>query len=128
MIGFTFTKSIELTYEDLSDILCACIEGGSNYWAQIQNYGPEWDEAEDGLPEDCTIEDHIMNLWSKGHALHIVDLEEDEEHEICFADFIDAIQSVIDDCTWSGDDVYDVDGKIGDRIMQYATFGEVIYG
>lgn len=128
MTEFLFTKKIGLTYEDLSDVLCSCIYGGSRYWAQIQNYGPEWDEAEEGLPEDYTIEDHIMNLWSKGYALHIVDMEEDEEHEIYFTNFIDAIQSVIDDGTWSGEDVCDIDGYVGDCIMQHATFGEVIYG
>ena len=127
MTEFLFTKKIGLTYQDISDVLCSCIEGGSNYWAQIQNYGPEWDESERDLPEDSTIEDCIMNIWKKGKPLRIVDVEEDEEHEIYFTNFIDAIQSVIDDGTWNGD-LYDADSCVGDCIMQYATFGEVIYG
>lgn len=128
MREYLFTKRIGLTEEDISDILCACIEGGSNYWVQIQNEGDEWDEVDKMLPEDHTIEDHIMKLWQEGHLLHIVDVEENSEYTISFKDFIDAIQSVIDDGTWDGNDVCDVDGVVGDCIMQYAAFGEVIYG
>lgn len=128
MKEYYFKKTIGLTEEDISDILCSCIEGGSNYWAQIQNVGEQWDEVEKELPEDHTIEDHIMALWEAGYALHIVDVEEDTSHFIYFDKFIDAIQSVIDDGTWDGNDICDVDGYVGDCIMQYATFGEVIYG
>ena len=128
MNEYLFTKKIGLTEEDISDILCSCIEGGSNYWCQIQNDGEEWDEVEKELPDDSTIEDCIMALWNRGYALRVVDEEDDNEYEISFKDFLDAIQSVIDDGTWDGDDVCDVDGEVGDCIMQYATFGEVIYG
>ena len=128
MNEYLFTKKIGLTDEDISDILCSCIEGGSNYWCQIQNCGEQWDEIERKLPNDHTIEEYIMALWHMGHPLHIIDIEEDSEYTIQLKDFIDAIQSVIDDGTWDGNDICDVDGVVGDCIMQYATFGEVIYG
>ena len=128
MKEYLFKKTIGLTEEDISDILCACIEGGSSYWAQIQNEGDDWDRIEEMLPKGHTIEDHIMKLWQEGYALHIVDVEDDNEYSIYFKDFRDSIQSVIDDGTWDGNDVCDVDGYVGDCIMQYATFGEVIYG
>lgn len=128
MQEYLFTKKIGLTEEDITDILCSCIEGGSNYWCQIQNCGKQWDEVENELPDDSTIEDCIMALWNKGYALRVVDVEEGAEYEISLKNFIDSIQSVIDDGTWDGDDVCDVDGNVGDCIMQYATFGEVIYG
>lgn len=128
MQRYEFTKKIGLTEEDISDILCACIEGGCNYWAQIQNEGEQWDEIEDKLSNDHTIEDHIMAMWDEGYDLIILDVEDDVLHCISFERFLDAIQSVIDDGTWDGEDVCDVDGIIGDCIMQYATFGEVIYG
>ena len=128
MNEYLFTKKIGLTDEDISDILCSCIEGGSNYWCQIQNCGEQWDEVESKLPNDNTIEEHIMALWQMGYPLHIIDIEEDFEYTIRLKDFIDAIQSVIDDGTWDGNDICDVDGEVGDCIMQYATFGEVIYG
>ena len=122
-----FNKTFEFTEEDISDILCSCIEGGSNYWAQIQNCGEEWDEIEKELPEDHTIEDHIMALWKAGKALHIIDIEEETNHFIYFDKFIDAIQSAIDDEIWDGD-IWNIDGLVGDCIMQYAAFNEVIYG
>jgi hypothetical protein len=128
MRTYEFTKKIGLTEEDISDILCACIEGGSNYWAQIQNCGEQWDEVEKKLPDGHTIEDHIMAMWDEGYDLVILDVEDDTLHCIPFERFLDAIQSVIDDGTWESDDVCDVDGIVGDCIMQYATFGEVIYG
>ena len=123
-----FNKRIGLTEEDISDILCACIEGGSNYWCQIQNYGKEWDSVEKTLPKGHTIEDHIMALWQHGYSLSVLDMEEDEIYDVSFEDFIQGIQCVIDDGTWETDDIYDVDGCVGDCIMQYAVFGEVIYG
>lgn len=128
MHEYLFTKKIGLTEEDIIDILCSCIEGGSNYWCQIQNCGEQWDEVEKELPDDSTIEDCIIALWNKGYALRVVDEEEGIEYEIPLKNFIDAIQSVIDDGTWDGNDVCDIDGVVGDCIMQYATFGEVIYG
>lgn len=128
MREYHFKKTIGLTEGDIDDILCSAIEGGSNYWAQIQNYGEEWDEVKKELPKGYTIEDHIMALWHKGYALHILDFEEDEEYSIYLDDFLQGIQSVIDDGTWDGEDTCDVDGCVGDCIMQYAAFGEVIYG
>ena len=128
MKKYYFKKTIGLTEEDISDILCACIEGGSNYWCQIQNYGKHWDEIENTLPDGHTIEDHIMALWNSHYLLHIVDTEENNDYYISFDNFLTAIQNVIDDGTWDGEDVCDVDGNIGDCIMQYATFKEVIYG
>lgn len=128
MRNYEFTKKIGFTEEDILDILCACIEGGCNYWAQIQNEGDEWDEVENELSKDHTIEDHIMALWNKGYYLAILDLEGGDFHYISLERFFDGIQSVIDDGTWDGEDIYDVDGYVGDCIMQYATFGEVIYG
>ena len=127
MNEYLFTKKIGLTEGDLLDILCACIEGGSNYWAQIQNYGEEWDTIRKEIP-DGTIEDRIMGLWKKDYFLVILDVEENEYYYLSLKDFLGAIQSVIDDGTWDGNDVCDVDGAVGDCIMQYATFGEVIYG
>ena len=121
-------EKVELTEEDIADILCACIEGGSNYWAQIQNYGEEWDEVDATLPADHTIEDHIMAMWQNGYSLTILDEEEGEFYDISFEKFLDAIKSVIDSGIWDGDDVYEVDGEIGDYIMQYAAFDEIIYG
>ncbi len=128
MKEYYFKKTIGLTEEDLKDILCACIEGGSNYWCQIQNYGEQWDEIEDTLPDGHTIEDHIMTLWDNHYLLRVIDTEDDQHYLISFDDFLIAIQHVIDDGTWETDDVCDVDGYVGDCIMQYATFGEVIYG
>ena len=80
MNEYLFTKKIVLTEEDISDILCSCIEGGSNYWCQIQNDGEEWDEIEKELPDDSTIEDCIMALWNRGYALRVVDEEDDNEY------------------------------------------------
>ena len=127
MNEYLFIKKISLTDGDILDILCACIEGGSNYWAQIQNCGKEWDDVVKEIP-DGTIEDHILALWHKDLPLVILDIEEDEYHNISFEDFIRAIQTVIDDGTWDGDDVAEIDSVEGDCIMQYATFGEIIYG
>lgn len=128
MKTYRINKPIKLTEEDLSDILCSCIEGGSSYWAQIQNYGEQWDEVEKELPEDHTIEDHIIALWHKGYPLHILDCEEGKEYFIHLDDFLKGIQSAINDGVWDGEDTYDVDGCVGDCIMQYAVFGEVVYG
>jgi hypothetical protein len=127
MNEYLFTKKIGLTEKDISDILCACIEGGSNDWAQIQNDGEEWDVVRKETP-DGTIEDRIMALWKKDYFLVILDIEGNEYYYVSLKDFLNAIQSVIDDGTWDGNDICDVDGAVGDCIMQYATFGEVIYG
>lgn len=128
MSEYIVTKKIGFTDEDISDILCACIEGGSNYWAQIQNEGDKWDKAENSVSDDGTIEDIILALWNNGDSLVLRDMEGGGFHHVTLRDFLNGVQSVIDDGTWDGEDVCDVDGYVGDFIMQYATFGEVIYG
>ena len=84
MREYYFKKTIGLTEGDLFDILCACVEGGSNYWAQIQNEGEQWDEVEQKLPADHTIENHIMAMWDEGYDLVIRDVEDDVLHCISF--------------------------------------------
>ena len=42
--------------------------------------------------------------------------------------FFEGINLAIREGFWDGDDIGDIDGWVGDAIIQYAVFGEQVYG
>lgn len=125
-------KTIKFTEEDLNDILCSCFEGGCGYWCCIDNTTTEWDEAREKLHlhgnTDPTIEDIILQILTDGKSIRLIDQEDDVELHMTLESFINGIGRSIESGFWSGSNIWDVDGLVGDAIIQYAVFGEQVYG
>ena len=107
---------INLTAYDISCILSGCFEGGSNYWINKVEIGEEYDKDYKGFASDyldhedrCLLihGDHTWKLNAenmvKGYGLYC-----EAKNKIVSHDNMDA-----------GD---------YDSILQYALFGELIYG
>ena len=125
-------KTIKFTEEDLSDILCSCFEGGCNYWCCIDNDTDEWDDAKEQLRANgnqCpVIEDIMLYMLIHGMPIRLIDEEENIGLYMTMNIFLGGIKMAIENGYWDSYDIDDIDGYVGDAIIQYAVFGEVVYG
>ena len=116
---------VTLTTQNIDDIMVSALEGGINYWAG---------EAE-------VIEEKRVAYWghgqiARGGALILHDIENpDEVWELNLEKFLNGFKLWIE----KGGDEYGAveDGKVdccnidagcADEIIQYALFGEIVYG
>jgi len=129
-------NSITLTNEDAADIVHTAIEGGTNYWAECQNYNwQEWYDADDkvkDLPDDYVFveireDDTLVDPERFSQQWMPITKHNLEKGVIML---IENMPHLIFGVSHRGDgDVeFDFDATSCDVIFQYAVFGEVIYG
>jgi hypothetical protein len=116
---------ITVTEEDIDDIMCTALEGGINHWA---------------VSATCERTDHIdytHEALSQGSPITIKVFDEQrEEHVLTKEKFMKGLQKAADEgrLYWQdpGDglelDVGAIDAEIADVIVQYAIFGDIVYG
>jgi len=141
-------NSITLTNQDAADIVHCAVEGGTNYWAEVKDYNwRDWYESEKNplaetdrwagdklrdLPDDYVFvwireddeqvePERFSNTWialdKKTLEKGVIALIENMPHLIHGVDH-----------RGEGDVEMDFDATSCDVIVQYAIFGEVIYG
>jgi len=140
-------NSITLTNEDAADIVHCAVEGGTNYWAEVKGYNwKDWYEKnpiqksehyvseriKPDLPEDYVFvwireddeqvePEREKNLWfpldKRALERGVIYLIENLPH------LIHGVSN-----RGNGDVEMDFDGTSCDVIVQYALFGEVVYG
>ena len=112
-----------LTEQDVDDIMVTALEGGINYWC---------DEAE-------VVGEHLgeyaSDQISRGGSLRLYDAEGDEVYELTQEKFLIGVAQAINygygtDWMERGGtiDVCNIDADGADAIIQFALFGDVIYG
>lgn len=122
-------KTITLTSTDISDLLSAAF--GGSFWASVDWHTTEYAMAKQRLKdkgEKPCIEDVLVNILENNGSIIICDDEEGEEYEIVLDKLLWAVEQIIQNEYWDGEDIGDVDSIIGDAILQYACFDDVIYG
>lgn len=133
-----------ITNEQAAYLLCSAFEGGSNYWYLISDYTkPEVEATPMGAKEYHPP--YISYPFSKGGAVHIVDMEEaygidPEEYEaegieIHVLDHAAIVRGKKlmeerEDVTHHFVNVLkdNADAETGDVFLQLCLFGEVVYG
>lgn len=126
-IKFTITIEKTIKAEDIENIITTGLEGGIGYWACLLNIGKDWDNE----PEDIPCSQYATELLLLGKPLHFADAEGDDDDEVVWELTIDKLLSGIkqnaeerpQDC-----DLDNIDSTTADCIIQYALFGEVVYG
>ena len=121
--SFPFSIELELSQEDIDDIMCSALEGGICYWCDKAEVIGEY------------LGEYGHEQISRGGTLLLYDREEDEKHELTRDKFIAGLQlffkkgnmSLLDNDTCSVDPG-DIDAIAADTIIQYAIFGDLIYG
>ena len=117
--------NVSLSEENIDDIMVSALEGGINYWCR---------EAE-------VIEEKRRGDWgheqiARGGILILHDAESSDKWELNLEKFLNGVKLWIQ----NGDDRYgalqkdrtldtgEIDSEMADMIIQYALFGEVIFG
>lgn len=123
MFKIEFTKSQELTEEDITDIVVTAIEGGIGYWACLDNTGYEFESE----PEDEAVSETVARILLQNGKVTFFD-EEDEcaRYELTLEKLLNGIEKYANEN--GGIDMDDLDADMADAIVQYAIFCEVIYG
>lgn len=133
---FNFTVGHSLTEEDILDILTTAIEQGIYYWACIDNDHPDWIEARNQWKSEhndvpCWC-DTAFRVMQNGKAIIFYDEEDnDKVLELTMDKFLQGCAKFTE---WSGKDIHkaideaDFDAVDADCIIQFALFGEVVYG
>lgn len=123
-----FTVQIEkiITVEDVENIMITAVEGGIGYWANLLDDGIDFTNKPNGFP----VSQYATALLICGSEIMFQDAEDEEEGEI-WGLTIDKLLSGITqnikerphDC-----DLENMDAITADCIIQYALFGEIVYG
>ena len=117
-------KRINVTQEDIDDIMCAALEGGICYWCC------EAEVVGDYLGE------YASEQISLGGTLKLHDSEEEETYELTLEKLLQGIQKAYEgdyysDYEWCNGEELDccrIDAAVADAIVQLALFDDVIYG
>lgn len=113
---FTIMQTVEVPQGLVDDLVCTAFEGGCAEWIdRINVYN---------RPADCVYSSDALTRG--GHYVITVD---GRKHELTLERFIEGIRFF---CVVTGKTVdvlgEDHDADDADCIMQYALFGEVVYG
>ena len=107
------------TDEDMEDIIVTALEGGIGYWACLDNTEQ---------PDGTITAEWAWKVLQNGGQLHFFDEEDDDaEYFMDLASLYTGIGLAIKDKYWDGD-MDNLDALVADSIIQYAVFGEVVYG
>jgi hypothetical protein len=146
-----YTIRRELTPDDFDVILTTAIEGGISYWACLDNSTDDWKAAKAELIEELKDEENeydrkptydqiMMRLLQNGKSVAFTDAEDpdnDEVWELTAEKLMTGALEFQAERMMRTCDVYDIKSEIengdfdaddADAVMQYALFGDVIYG
>ena len=115
---------IELTQENIDDIMVTALEGGITYWCSEAS--PECGEL---------LKEYPSEQISRGGALLLYDFEEEAYRRLDLEKFLNGFKLWVE----NGGDQYgavqghevdccNIDAGCADAIIQYSLFGEVVYG
>lgn len=117
---------VRLTQEDIDDIMCAALEGGITYWCCKAEVIGEY------------LGEYASEQIGRGGSLKLYDSEENEVYELTLEKFMNGLRMYFvkptnDDFLEFVDhglriDTCHMDANAADSVIQYAIFGDVIYG
>lgn len=118
---FKIEKELKITTENIVDCVLSCEAGGFDYWGELCNDEKDYEAARQRLAErekadmkPC-YEDVLAEILESGGKLTVYDREDDKDHELTLEKLLNGWKKYAEDHN-------------ADCIMQYAIFGDVIYG
>lgn len=120
-----FEVKIETTLlvsqEDIDDIMMCALEGGITYWCDSCKVVGEY------------LGEYASDQISRGGELKLYECEDDEWHTLTLEKFLNGVRlwylnGGSECCTNMIIDTFKIDGMEADAIIQYALFGEIVYG
>lgn len=122
-------KTIEISNEDITDVLTTALEGGSNYWYNLPDLSMIGKDAGEYMTESMT--DKIINSALHGVSIPIYDIEaqtSDDDAvlgELSLANIERGLNLFIDDGR-EFDPAMDADEA--DVLFQFIVMGEIVFG
>ncbi len=124
--------SVLVTTEDIDDIMVSALEGGITYWANRAKVPEEKRVAEWG--HEQIARDGELHI----HVIEPFDQKDTEWYVLTKEKFLNGLEKYLKDPKYSDclefvdhelriDTCY-VDADVADTIVQYALFGEIVYG
>ena len=136
---------LTITNKDAADVVITAVEGGTNYWAEVQEYNwSTWYEKDEARSNETYSFERVKDL---PEDFVFVQIREDADRvdperfsntwipltreviekgvRLCFERYPQLI--TVDEGS-DGQVDFDVDASGADVIVQLAIFGEVIYG
>ena len=112
---------VSLSQQDIDDIMTAALEGGICYWCGRAEVVGEY------------LGEYASDQISRGGSLILYDAESSDKWELTREKFLKGVELYFKDGSWITVDNYtidvcDIDGSAADCIIQYALFGELVFG
>lgn len=115
---FEFKSAV--TGEQIENIIVDALECTSNYWVGLDNTTPEWDSKPKDLPSSM----YAVQMLFDGKSVKLFDIEdEDVTWELTMDKLLSGIARMIKE----GNSISDAEDN-SDMTLQYALFGEIVYG
>lgn len=118
----TIKKTLNITDEQIDDIMCTALEGGITYWCSEAKVVGDY------------LGEYAHEQIARGGQLILSDSEEGTTHELNKEKLLKGLELYLSNGGAAeiadGDtiDTSEVDAIAADEIVQYALFGDVIYG
>ena len=116
----TYLITTSVSIETLEDIVVTALEGGIGYWAVLDNTTKIWDKYDYC---DLPCSQAAFELLYNGESLRFYDT--DDETEVWHLTWKKLIKGVE---LFGGVKEEDIDATVADQIIQYALFGEIVFG
>lgn len=132
-MAFTVTATVEVSLDTVANILCSALEGGSNYWYEIDSFVEPKQIAPEIAAEWGGFR-HISYPLSEGGGLKIRDIEGSEDATKLQLLDLKAVAFGVQTMATKypkhfADMVQENDDAItGDVLLQCCLFGELVYG
>jgi len=115
------TITVELTQQDIDDIMCAALDGGICYWCGTAEVVGDY------------LGEYASEQISRGGVLRLHDAESNDSWELTRAKFLDGLKLYFEQgCDVRIEDQRldpcDIDSDAADCIIQYALFGKLVFG
>jgi hypothetical protein len=122
-IGYvTIAKTLPITKEMVEDIMVGAMEGGINHWGFVSA------KTKRSKPSEIPTSTWCSSILLEGGEVYIKDREDDdiELFMLTLENLIQGYQMYIN--KHYSYEVEDMDVDSFDSIIQYALFGEIVYG
>lgn len=119
-----FDIHINISKEDIDDIMCTALEGGITYWCRKAKVIGEY------------LGEFASEQISRGGSLVLYPYDDNKAYVLTMQSLLNGMEKamkegiLIDYGWWSldGIDTCNIDADVADAIIQLALFGEIIYG
>lgn len=126
-------KTVKITLSDIVDYILCCEAGGFDYWAELCTDEADYTAAKSRLLENADgetvnpcYEEVLGEILRNGGKITVYDREDDKEYELTLEKLLDGWKKHIEK---GGSDDFDMyDANDADGVLQYAIFGDWIYG